>query len=54
MGGDVHKLGHAKGGGRGKAGDTFFSGLLGGNFFQLKKDKAEAALQLTETNVRQR
>jgi hypothetical protein len=39
--------------GRGnKPGYTFFVGLLEDNFFQPKKEKTEAALQLTERNVR--
>jgi hypothetical protein len=35
-----------------KTGSTFFVGLLEDNFFQPKKDKTEAALQLTERYVR--
>ena len=46
-------MGHDKRrGGGNKPGSTFFVGLLGDNFFQPKKGKAEAALQLTERNVR--
>ena len=39
-------------GGGNKPGSTFFVGLLKDNFFQPKKEKAEAALELTERNVR--
>jgi hypothetical protein len=35
-----------------KPGSTFFVGLLEDNFFQPKKEKTEAALQLTERYVR--
>ena len=47
-------MGHGKQrGGGNKPGYTFFVGFLGEDFFQPKKDKAEAPLQLTERNVRE-
>jgi hypothetical protein len=51
--GDVYGPWQAKRGGN-KPGYTFFSGLLGQNFFQSKNDKAEAALELRERNVKRR
>jgi hypothetical protein len=52
MGGGSLRSKRSKEGGGNKPGSTFFVGLLEDNFFQPKKEETEAALQLTERNVR--